>query len=527
MNQNKGKRRTKGIMGMILSLILAFTMLPMSAFAAGNNGTVSVSNIETGATVKAYQIITQDSDGNWVNVEGVNIDDPKAPTASEITAIATQADSLGDGIILKEGDITSTEDGVSFATYSESGLSAGMYLVLVEKANNVYVYNPVIVSVNYDYEGENVELKGDTVDASGSFTIGENTAYAKRSKPSLNKEITGKEANENVSGDATNSGDTHKVGDSVSFKIETTIPAYSDAYTNATFVISDTVSDGLDAPKNIVVKEGNATLDASNYTLEQNGRTFTITFKKDYLLSGFAKNITVTYDSEINSNATSGFDANTNTATIEYSNSPDSTTSKEEKTYHYTFDIDGNVFGTMTGREIVKVGVDEASGDLITKETASSTSSPLEGAEFQLLASDKETVVKETSSSSEGLLTFRGLDAGTYYLKETKAPTGYSTNSTLIPVEISATLNADGTLASYSVTINGENTTTYTWQNDGETPTVDKTGDTSLFNNYKAGLLPSTGGNGIYFYIFVGILLMGIAITVYVVNRRKEAKKMI
>lgn len=45
------------------------------------------------------------------------------------------------------------------------------------------------------------------------------------------------------------------------------------------------------------------------------GKTFTVEFKKDYLLSGnAAKEIKVTYKAKLNDKATSGFDANTNTA---------------------------------------------------------------------------------------------------------------------------------------------------------------------------------------------------------------------
>ena len=525
----KEKKLKFRLSGLLLALILAVAMLPISVIAAGNNGTISVSNIEAGAVVKAYQIVKQDANGDWETVIANSIVDPKAPTAAEITALAKNVSNLGAGTTLSEGTTATTADGVTFKTYSKSNMSAGMYLVLVEKANNVYVYNPVIVSVNYDYEGDEPELKGGTVDADSNFTVGNSSAYAKRSKPTLNKEITGKTANSKVNGDSTKVGDTLAVGDTVSFKIETTIPAYSGQYDNDNlkFEISDTVSTGLNAPTNIVVKEADTVLiENTHYTLvkSNNNKTFTIKFKKEYLLSGFAKNIKVTYDSELNQNASSGFDANTNTAGIVYSNSPSTTDNKEAETYHYTFDIDGNVFGQMTGREIVKVGKDETSGELITKETNTQTTKPLPGAEFQLLDKDKN-VLKTTTSTTAGLLTFRGLDAGEYYLKETKAPEGYSTDSTLVPVVISAVLNADGTLASYTVTINGTNSTTYTWNNSGQTPTVDKTGDTSLFNNYKPGLLPSTGGNGIYFYIIAGIILIAMATAVYVIIRKKDARR--
>ena len=519
---SKSKTRMKGILGIVMSLLLLLGSFSVTAFAA-NNGTITASHIEKGATVKAYKIIQQDSTGDWEAVVEGSIADPTKPTAAEITALANELSGLT-AIDMEEGTEITTEDGIEFVNYTKSGLEAGMYLVIVEKADSELVYNPMIISVNYDNNGE---LEGGNVSAGSVFQVGEEVAYAKSTKPTVDKKITGKPENENVNGDETTAGDTHNVGDEISFEITTTIPAYSDAYDNERlmFEISDTVSDGLDAPYEIVVSDGSGALtDGTEYILEQEGKSFTIKFSRNYLLSGQAKAITVTYKSTLNEDATSGFDANTNTATITYSNTPTSTEDKEKQTYHYTFDIDGNVGGNVTGREIVKVGIDETTGELITKETSETTASPLEGAVFGLFKTDN-TKVGEVTTDSAGLMKFTGLDAGEYYLMELKAPAGYKTNSTHIPVIIEATLNSDGTLASYSVTINGQNTTTYTGNYEGEEIVIDNTGDTSLFNNYKAGVLPSTGGNGIYFYIVTGAILIGLAILLYAKSKKTEKKE--
>ena len=90
------------------------------------------------------------------------------------------------------------------------------------------------------------------------------------------------------------------------------------------FEIKDTVSEGLDAPTDIKVADENKTLvENTDYELVKSGKSFTVKLKKEYLLSGdSAKKVTVTYKAKLNSNATSGFDANTNKAEIKYSNSP-------------------------------------------------------------------------------------------------------------------------------------------------------------------------------------------------------------
>lgn len=327
------------------------------------------------------------------------------------------------------------------------------------------------------------------------------------------------------------------VGDFAKFKITTTIPSYSKQYTNAKFEIKDTVSEGLDPAEDIVVKEGANTLTANTeYELEKNGRTFTIKFKKDYLLSGSAaKTITVTYKAKLNDKAKTGFDANTNEVRLKYSNSPSTEDdSKKDKTYHYTFDIDGNVGGTnkLQGKEIIKVGVDKITGDVIKKvltKDLGSVNKRLAGAKFALYKAGPDgkpvgNAIKTATTDSDGLMKFTGLDAGKYVLKETEAPKGYVLNDKEIPVEITATLNADGTLKSYTVTIDGKATTTYTGTYQGGTVTtkVEDNSASGIFQNVKPGGLPSTGGIGTYIFMIVGGALVALAAALFVRNRRKQ-----
>ena len=92
-------------------------------------------------------------------------------------------------------------------------------------------------------------------------------------------------------------------------------------------------------------------------------------------------------------------------------------------------------------------------------------------------------------------------------------------------IRVTAKLNAEtGILESYSVKINNQYTATYTAHYDGGTKltTVDKSGDMTLFNNYKPGLLPSTGGMGTYLFMVVGGLLVALAVSLYFMNRRRQ-----
>jgi len=511
-------------------LLVVFLVIVTMLFTAGtwsfadNGGLMTVKGVEAGATVKAYKIVEQNNKGQWVPVLNGSISDVTKPTGKEISKLSTRLSELGTPV-----DMTAAGE-----NYTGTG-TPGMYLVVVSKTKSTYVYNPMVVSVNFDGNGK---PDGGTVDAKSKFQFGPN-AYAKRSEPSLDKEITGKENNPQVENDSTKHGDTLKPGDVTSFKITTTVPSYSQAYDNdkLKFEIKDTVSEGLDAPTDIKVADENKTLvENTDYELVKSGKSFTVKLKKEYLLSGdSAKKVTVTYKAKLNSNATSGFDANTNKAEIKYSNSPSTEDDKDKTTYHYTFDIDGDVAGSknIKGEEIVKVGVDKTTGELLTKKniTESSTvTGKLAGAEFTLYKADasgnKTNVVAGTATTDpNGLMKFSKLDAGKYVLVETKAPEGYVLNNTEIPVEITAKLNATtGILESYSVKINNQYTATYTAHYDGGTKltTVDKSGDMTLFNNYKPGLLPSTGGMGTYLFMVVGGLLVALAVSLYFMNRRRQ-----
>ncbi|MGC4018058.1 MAG: LPXTG cell wall anchor domain-containing protein [Muricomes sp.] len=106
-----------------------------------------------------------------------------------------------------------------------------------------------------------------------------------------------------------------------------------------------------------------------------------------------------------------------------------------------------------------------------------------------------------------------------------KLPDGYTLNTKEYPVVISATYNEDGTLNSYTITIDGNATSTYTATYEGETKVIEKTeiGSTGIVNT-KLSELPSTGGIGTYIFTIGGIVLMGAAAGFYFLSRRRKAE---
>lgn len=104
-------------------------------------------------------------------------------------------------------------------------------------------------------------------------------------------------------------------------------------------------------------------------------------------------------------------------------------------------------------------------------------------------------------SAEDGTFNVKGLDAGTYYLKETNPPTGYSACPDT-KIVISATHDE------YNVNLSGDSNLT----ND-------------IVNKKAGGItLPSTGGIGTTIFYVVGGGLMVAAIVLLVTKKRMENK---
>lgn len=534
--KNKMKNKAKKIWGILLASMM-IVMSCMTVFAEGpapisnipkssDRATITVKNVEDGATVSWYKIVQADYGTNgegltgYSPVEGVVIANVEAPTASEITTIAAAING-GTLTSLASGTLTRNESG----NYTAE-VEAGSYLVLV-RGTGTTIYNPLVVSAGYGTEDS--VLKDGEVDVNGSYTISGETAYAKSSEPDIKKTITDEDAeNEH--------GKSMAVGDQVGFKIETTLPDYSDEYADdkVTFEITDTLSKGLSYVSDTEGKTFTILVDGTELTGDEltnsgitsliEGQTATINFPAAYVKANGGKAVVITYKAELNDQAGINFDVNTNTATLTYTHDPSGVTKTDSsKTYQYTFGIDANLNGTSgtgTGKthEIIKVG-ENGKVEVIEKKDEIidqiNVTAPLAGAEFTLTKDGKSI----TSTTDEnGYLSFTGLDIGTYELVESKAPNGYSLDTTKHTVVISAEFNEDGTLRQYSIAIDGKATSTYeaTYKSGSdEIEIIKSVEEVTTIKNTKVNNLPSTGGIGTYIFTILGVVLMGSAAALF------------
>ncbi|MCI8506241.1 MAG: isopeptide-forming domain-containing fimbrial protein [Lachnospiraceae bacterium] len=525
--------------------------------------TAIVGNVEAGATVTAYRIVEPTYNDNgftgYQAAKGVILKNILEPTSDEVTGIAA------DEVLLPnlEQKPLKAQDGATGLTTYTGELGAGYWIVVVTGSAIQEVYNPMLVGIYYSVKGsgDNNALVQGIVDANSDWSLNSQPAYAKSEQPTLDKKITGSTGKD--TSDGNESGNDVAIGDTVNFEIDTKIPSYSASYTKVTVKITDTLGKGLtlaeavgDKPVgNLVVmvngEEVAAGDDTFTYTPADDKKSFEISFVSAYALAHSGEDVVVTYDAVLGEDAGINFDANTNTAKLEYTNDPNGETNEiEDKTYTYTFGIDASLTGTWEDvtTELIKTGEEI--------DTVTGGKSPLDGATFTLTnnvtgavyttISGKGEVGKDVDADGEllpgvtevagmkpGYLKFTGLDAGEYTLKETKAPEGYSLNEKETEVVIEAEYNDDGTLKKYTITVNGEKTSNYVGNYDnGMTITSNpkhendwsEISDTEEIANTKLSALPSTGGIGTTIFTVAGCLIMIVAAGLFFASRRKTAK---
>lgn len=328
------------------------------------------------------------------------------------------------------------------------------------------------------------------------------------------------------------------IGDTVTYQLTSKVPDMT-GYNSYTFKFTDTLSKGLDLKAILSVKVGNTTLTAkgtgaNTYALayDQAKRTLTVTLNDFYnsYKNHTGETITVVYTATLNKDAVIGMNPNTNKAVVEYSNDPTTGgtgTSEPSIVDVHTFNFTIYKY-YLKGQN--KTALANAEFELYkanTEGTEANTNAKInivnEGnGVYRQATADEAKATGFTSakivSDADGKVLVKGLDAGSYYLRETKAPDGYNKLLSDIKVEIKPVYDeTTGKLTSYSVdyTYNGNTTTGSTITNKTDSPEV-------AVENKTGAQLPSTGSKGALMVTLAGIVLFGVLTASKAFGKKKE-----
>lgn len=332
------------------------------------------------------------------------------------------------------------------------------------------------------------------------------------------------------------------IGDTVTYQLTSKVPDMT-GYTSYTFKFTDTLSKGLDLKEVLSVKVGNTTLTAkksgaNTYALAygKTNRILTVTLNDFYnsYKEHVGETITVVYTATLNKDAVIGMNPNTNKAELEFSNKPGTDeTGKSEPSIVNAHTFDFTIFKYYLKdqkNQTDKTALAGAEFELYkanTEGTAADEQAKInivdEGNGVYRQATPEEAKATGFTSAkivsdTDGKVLVKGLKAGTYYLRETKAPDGYNKLLSDIKIEITAKYNdATGELESYSViyTYNG-NSTTVTNKDKATSPEVP-------VENKTGAQLPSTGSKGALMVTLAGIVLFG-ALTASKAFGKKKTK---
>ena len=527
------KKAIKKLLAALLAVAMVCAMA-IPAFAENSEG-----DVDSHHTYSAFQIFKGDVEGNNIkdfkisNVTwGSNIinnsDDflNKLREADHIGPLFTNAKSAQEVLAVISQWHDSDDDSIAFARfvchYLYSNDANPTYVV---RAGSNALTIPEAKAGYYLFVDTTGFSKDDSYHSYNSFLLMVTKGNwnvpitPKAEKPTVEKKVY-----DNPDGTSTGgfgSSADHAINEKFQFQLTATLPdstnrAY-DYYDKYSVIFHDTLSEGItyDGPYSVVIKSNDHTYDITNdtskYTITESQNSFVVKIPDvktcaEWLDLNDGATITVTYTAHLNDKATvntrSCSTENKNSVQLQYSNNPRpgeywGTTPKSE-VYVYTYQLNN------------------------TKRAEKEDGTPLPGAGFRLYSNEAchdEDEIKlkmnddgtysrdfstegkgvEMISGQDGQFNVKGLDAGTYYLKETITPAGYDTCG-VTPVTIKADHSGND-----HVNLEGSNLT--------------------IVNKKAGGItLPSTGGIGTTIFYVVGGGLMVAAIVLLVTKKRMENK---
>lgn len=557
MTKSKRIASTAAAVLMAVSMAAATSAMSVSATAA-TSYTLTITDARTGHEYNAYQVFDGDvsaeakSMTNVIWGNGVNGD-------NLLTALKADA-NIGSTFAA----CTSAQD-VYNALAEHTDLVDAFAKVVSANLNETNAAASTTATGGYEFtnlDGGYYFVKDKTVPATDAYSkymlkvVKNTTVSVKADQPKVEKKVY-EEDYTNDAGYGTGYNDVadHFIGESVPFKLIGTLPSAEQfaAYDSYYYEFSDTLDAGFKAPAadDFTVKIGDTVVTEDfdiviGDMLDANGKTATsisikakgndikkIMTDKGIDFSTATPKVTVDYKAVLDDDAVIGLNGNENKVDLKFSNNPNATgdgtnnTGKtpEDKVIVFTYEFD------------------------TLKVDAADNTKKLQGAEFTLQdkASGKYAKVvngifqgwvdaaeaSTLTTDENGLITIKGMEGGTYIVKETKAPTDYNLPSAPFEINLKATKimsqdwnsTASDALGEFSATIANPLPNTSETATDNAKVSVDGYTATLTIKNTKGAELPETGGIGTkLFYIGGGALVLASAVILISKKRAKDAE---
>lgn len=540
------KKTKKIIAAAAICAAMVTSLMPISSFAAAAVTTYSVTVEQTveSHTYSAYQIFkgTAQADGSLTDVDwGTGVKDT-TDIASELTKI--NADFAGKTtaaeIAAVLNDLSEEE------LYKFAGLINDSHLDKVTATSAFSGGKQQFTGLEAGYYI--IKDTDKTVGAGEAYTKyillsvpAETSVVPKTAVPTFMKKV--KENNHEVDPQLENANSTdyndvadYNMGDKVPFALYAELPDLSD-FGSYKLVFEDQMDDGLTFNDDVTVTVGSKTLEADDFTVEKtpgDGCDFHVVINDikdiDGLTVKAGDEVRVDFTAVLNTDAVVGLDGNENQARLKFTNNP-----------NVSDGTDGNEDGTPSG-EIPWDKVIVFTYALEIDKVDADGGAPLAGATFVLYneAQDKAATIVNgkfqgwttpasgtaLTTGEDGKITITGLDDGTYYIKETKAPSKYNKLKEPIKIVIdSETVNnqswdgkqASDALTNLEITVDSGKSTAGNTDSGLVKATVE---------NNKGKSLPSTGSFGTKaFFIIGGSVAVVAAILLITKKRMKDLEK--
>ena len=422
-----------------------------------------------------------------------------------------------------------------------SGLYGTQYKLVEVSAPNGYIVNqtPLYFKVNNNNTVTwNTDTTGECQNKNTGVTAHDDSTDTTKLSITLRNELPSltKQVKENGVG-AWKMDEQYRLDDEITYRLTVYVP--NNVAELGTFEIKDVpqggITDSGDSGDYTVTYGDSADacdnpLTADNYTLTKieasgnNGQGFKLELKDAGKGMVADKFVQIVYKARMNANAVIAGNGNGNTATLTYSKYINGTDDKytitdEARVYTYQYQI------TKYKDSVAEVNKLK-DGEWVEFQLLDTDKNPMKvvklaKGEYRLaIDTDSDTVkLDKMVTNTNSTILIRGLENGTYYLKETKTIANYNLLSKpfefKVEVTETTTWTEDGSFTPDGSIVKTYQSTTYT-------PT-DPTGIATIINK-KGFVLPQTGDMGYLLFCTVGIVLIAGGAMLIFGGRKKKIR---